>query len=138
MTDIVWQKGFSGASARGGISETGSDIIPKQDKKRSRSSDTNKIGRTSLAPLARQASGYFPVGKGVVIEESGFRKVSEKPCWSCLSGWRLGGSSAAPTSRNRLRKGRRVARYAALSHGLAASLKCPFGAYRQPANPPAR
>jgi len=44
----------------------------------------NEIGGTSFAPLARQASGCFPVGKGVLIEDLGFRKVSEKPCQSCI------------------------------------------------------
>ncbi len=53
------------------------------------SEDVNEIGRTSFA---RQASGYVPIGRGVIIDELGLRKVSEKPCGPT---YRAGGLAAA-------------------------------------------
>ena len=41
---LTYAKGINSASARGGISETGSDSIPNSDKKRTRGAFMNKLG----------------------------------------------------------------------------------------------
>jgi len=50
------------------------------------------IGRTSLAPLARQASGYFPIGRGVITEDLGFKGLVKSPAGHAH---RAGGLAAA-------------------------------------------